>query len=209
MSEGLFITLEGGEGAGKTTQIRLLAQTLQNRGFQVVQTREPGGTPAGEALRDVFVAHKGKDWPLAAQTMLMFTARALHVETLIRPALEEGKIVISDRFTDLTRAYQGYAQGYDPERLEGVKRAAIGDFEPDLTFIFDIDPREGLVRATGRAQGDDTFEENGLAFHDRLREGYRCIAKENPQRCVLIDATGTVEAIAEKILAEVLKRLDV
>lgn len=207
MSKGLFITLEGGEGAGKTTQIELLAQALQNEALHVIQTREPGGTPAGEALRDVFVEHKGNDWPLTAQIMLMFTARALHLEGRIKPALEEGAIVISDRFTDSTRAYQGHAQGYDLKRLEDVKFAAIGDFEPDLTFVFDIDPHEGLIRATGRAQSDDTFEENDISFHQRLREGYLKIAKENPQRCKIIDAAQEVDAIAAKILSEVLKKL--
>lgn len=203
-ARGLFITLEGGEGSGKSTQIKALAAFLQEQGREVVMTREPGGTPAAEAMRDLFVTHKGADWPLAAQALLMFAARAHHTEILIKPALAAGKIVISDRYTDSTRIYQGVAGGMPKEKVEAIKTAAIGDFEPDMTFIMDIDPKVGLARGHGRGNDTDTtFETKKLEFHEMLRQGYLDIAKAAPQRCVIIDAAQSVDDVFTALKAHV------
>lgn len=207
MTRGFFITLEGGEGAGKSTQLRLLADTLRTQGHDVVETREPGGTPEAEALRSAFIAQKGNDWPPAAQVLLMSAARVIHTDALIKPALSTGKIVVCDRYTDSTRVYQGYGAGFDRAAIETITRAGIGSFEPDLTFIFDIDPVEGLARTRGRGGADDTFEAKDIVFHEKLRGGFLQIAKDNPGRCVIIDAAAPKEKIAERIAQEVLKRL--
>lgn len=152
---GFFITLEGGEGTGKSTQISLLAGFLREQGYDVVTTREPGGTPEAEKIRELLVHRDGGNWTPAAECLLFFTARHMHVETLIKPALAAGKIVISDRFTDSTRAYQSYGHNVlPPEMIESVKQIAIGDFEPDLTFILDIDVKTGLRRAGKRLDED-------------------------------------------------------
>lgn len=207
MTQGFFITLEGGEGAGKSTQLRLLADALRAAGRDVVETREPGGTPEAEALRHAFIAQKGNDWPPAAQVLLMSAARVLHTDKLIRPALAAGKIVISDRYTDSTRVYQGYGAAYDRDAIETIKKLSIGDFEPDLTFIFDIDPAAGLARTQGRNGDGDTFEAKDISFHEKLRGGFLDIAKRNPARCVIIDAAADRDTIANRMSEEVLKRL--
>lgn len=200
---GLFITLEGGEGAGKSTQVKKLAETLRARGHDIVLTREPGGTPEAEALRDVFVSHHGPDWSPEAQALLMFTARTLHVDKVIRPALAAGKIVICDRFTDSTRAYQGIVQKAGLEKINQIKQAAIGDLEPDITFIFDIDPEVGLARTGNRQGGGETFDKADISFHQQLRGAYAEIAAENPGRCVMIDASGTMDAVFDQIMNKV------
>lgn len=207
MRNGFFITFEGGEGAGKSTQLDRLAEALRGKGHDVVVTREPGGVPAAEALRDVFIDSRGHEWPVAAQVLLMFTARAVHTAQRIGPALERGQIVLCDRYTDSTRAYQGAALGYDRGAIETVKSLSIGDLEPDLTLIFDIDPREGLARAKGRAGAQDTFEDNALAFHEKLRQGFLDIARDNPARCVVIDAARDADAVSAQVEKEVFKRL--
>jgi dTMP kinase len=199
MTRALFITFEGGEGAGKTTQIKRLAQALGN----CVITREPGGTPEAEALRDVFIGHHGQDWPPASLLLLMFAARALHTEKLIKPAIGEGRTVLCDRYTDSTRVYQGYAGGIPLKEIEIVKKAAIGNFEPDLTIILDIDPAVGLNRAGARKADGDTFESKDMYFHTQIRKGFLDIANKNPERCVVIDATQSEDAIAAQILAKV------
>ncbi|HEU4837829.1 MAG TPA: dTMP kinase [Micavibrio sp.] len=199
MTRALFITFEGGEGAGKTTQIKRLAQKLGN----CVITREPGGTPEAEALRDVFIDHHGQDWPPIALLLLMFTARALHTEKLIKPTIAQGRTVLCDRYTDSTRVYQGYAGGLPLKEIETVKKSAIGDFEPDLTFILDIDPALGLNRAGARKADGDTFESKDMYFHTQIRKGFLDIANKNPSRCVILDATQSEDAIAEQILKRV------
>lgn len=205
-AKGLFITLEGGEGVGKTTQIARLATALEQRGHTVVRAREPGGTPESEALRTLFIDRNGPDWPPEAQALLMYTARALLVEHLIRPALEDGKTVICDRFADSTMAYQGYALGLDLQRIAAIHKGAIEDFAPDITLILDIDPATGLSRTRSRTGADDSFEEKDLAFHTRLREGYRAIAARNTDRCVLIDADRPEEEVASRILQVILEK---
>lgn len=200
MTRGLFITFEGGEGAGKTTQIKKLAQFLEN----CVLTREPGGTSEAEAMRDLFVAHKGQNWPVEAQLLLMCAARAHHTQTVILPALESGKTVICDRYADSTRVYQGYAGGVSLDDIERVNTVATKSLEPDITFILDIPPQEGLKRA-GRRSADDSFESKTIDFHERLRQGYLDIAAKNPNRCVVIDATQPMDVIT-RLIQEQVKR---
>jgi dTMP kinase len=214
-SVGVFITFEGGEGSGKSTQIKLLAERLSKAGHQVVITREPGGTPEAEKIRELLVQRDGGDWSETAECLLFFAARAMHVRDLVKPALEAGKIVLCDRFTDSTRAYQSYGHGFPLETLEAIKEIAIGDFEPDITLILDLDPRTGIERSTGRNaqtsrndnKTEDRFERLDLSFHERLREGYLKIAKDNPKRCFVLDATKCIEDLSGEIESIVKSRL--
>lgn len=203
MSKGFFITLEGGEGGGKSTQGRLLRERLEGMGRNVVATREPGGTPEAEKIRTLIVDRNGGSWSPAAETLLLFAARAMHVRDLVTPALEAGKIVICDRFTDSTRAYQGYAGGMDITVIEGIKQAAIGDLEPDLTLILDVPAETGLARAGRRlartGTTEDRFETKDIAFHEALRQGFLDIAAKNPARCHVVDATQSIETVAAAV----------
>lgn len=210
---GLFITLEGGEGTGKTTQISLLAGFLRDRGYDVVTTREPGGTPEAEKIRELLVHRDGGDWTPMAECLLFFTARHMHVETLIKPALAAGKVVISDRFTDSTRAYQSYGHNVLPlDAIESVRQISIGDFEPDLTFILDIDVKTGLKRAGKRldedGSGEDRFEKLDLSFHERLRKGYLDIAARHDGRCRVINAGRPVEDIAQEMREMTMQQME-
>ncbi len=211
MVKGLFITLEGGEGSGKTTQIKRLATILTERGHEIVTTREPGGTPDAEKIRDLFVRRGGGNWTPMAECLLLFAARTMHVETLIRPALDAGKIVISDRFTDSTRAYQSYGHGLDLAVIEGINRIALEDFKPDLTFILDLPVETGLERAGRRLKrlesAEDRFEQLDLTFHQRMRQGFLDIAKHESERCLVVDATRSVDDVAAEIKKSVLGRL--
>lgn len=212
---GLFITFEGGEGAGKTTQINKLASSLTEAGHKVITTREPGGTPEAEKIRDFVVQRDGGDWSPMAETLLFFAARIMHVEKVIQPTLDNGKIIICDRFTDTTRAYQGYGHGLDLDKIENLKQSVLGDLEPDITFILDIAPKAGLERSEKRLaaealnirQKEDRFENLELKFHERLRNGFLEIAKNNPDRCILIDATQDMKNITKTILETVNKKL--
>ncbi|MCM2344832.1 MAG: dTMP kinase [Alphaproteobacteria bacterium] len=207
MSRGIFITLEGGEGAGKTTQIRMLATALQQQGYQVIVTREPGGTPEAEKIRDFLVKRDGGNWTPMAECLLLFAARQMHVEHLIKPALADGKIVISDRFADSTRAYQSFGHGLPLDTIEEINRLALGDFAPDLTFILDLPVPEGLARAGERLSAassqEDRFERLGRDFHERLRQGFLTIARRDAERCRVIDATRGIEEIARDMLSQV------
>jgi dTMP kinase len=206
---GVFITLEGGEGSGKSTQIKRLTQCLEEAGHDVLLTREPGGSDAGEAMRDLFVAQNGAEWPVAAQALLMFAARAHHTETLIKPALSAGRVVISDRYTDSTRVYQGVAGGMPKEAIESIKQSAIGDFEPDITFLLDIAPEEGLARGQGRGNDTDTtFETKTIAFHEMLRQGYLDIAHADKERCIVIDAAQDMDTIADQLKQATLEKIE-
>ena len=204
---GLFITFEGGEGSGKTTQINRLSQTLSQLGKKVITTREPGGTPEAERVRELIVQRDGGAWTPMAEILLLFAARIMHVEQIIRPALEEGKIVICDRFTDSTRAYQGYGHEMGLESIENLNTLTLGDFKPDLTFILDIDPEEGLKRSDRRLaaeqfqvkQREDRYEQLDIEFHKRLRQGFLDIAEKEPKRCHVIPAMQDVEALAGQI----------
>jgi dTMP kinase len=192
MGPGLFITFEGGEGAGKSTQIARLEARLKWQGADVLVTREPGGTPEAEAIRAVIVSgHVGR-WSPVAETLLINAARDSHLQERIRPALERGAIVLCDRFMDSTRAYQGAAGGVEPVLISVLERHVVGKTVPDLTLILDIDPEQGLARAKTK---ENRFERKSLAFHARLRAAFREIAKSEPQRCKLIDASGSEEAV--------------
>lgn len=205
---GLFITFEGGEGAGKTTQINRLAQSLTNQGLKVITTREPGGTPEAEKIRDLLVQREGGKWTPISEALLLFAARSLHVQRVIKPALDDGHIVICDRFTDSTRAYQGYGHGLDMKIIEDLSETVLKGLEPDLTFILDIDPKAGLSRSERRLasealdikQKEDRFESLDLSFHEKLRRGFLEIADQNKGRCVVLDASQSLNEIAEKTL---------
>jgi dTMP kinase len=201
-----FITLEGGEGAGKSTQARRLAAKLGERGIETVVTREPGGSPGAEQIRELLVHGEPERWSARTETLLMFAARADHVEKTIKPALASGKWVICDRFTDSTYAYQGVARGTDREIIRRVQSAAIGDFKPGLTLVLDLPVSVGLERAKARSGSENRFEQFDAAFHEKLRQAFLDIAKKNGDRCVLIDASGSEDEVAELIWQTAAKR---
>ncbi|MBI1239521.1 MAG: dTMP kinase [Alphaproteobacteria bacterium] len=203
---GFFLTFEGGEGAGKSTQIRYLAAQLEASGEKVVLTREPGGAPGAEAIRALLTTGASDRWDPAAEVLLFYAARAEHLARTIRPALARGAIVLCDRFSDSTRAYQGAAQGVDPGFIEFLDQAIVADTQPDLTILLDIAPEAGLARATARG-ALERFEQAGLAFHQRLRAAYLALAAANPERIAVIDAAGAEGAIAGAISQIVAKRL--
>jgi dTMP kinase len=207
---GRFITFEGGEGTGKSTQADVLAQRLRGFLIKVVQTREPGGSTGAEVIRHVILSGAAKPFGPEAEAILFAAARADHLRNTIVPALARGNWVICDRYIDSTRAYQGALGNVDPRLILALERLTVGDVLPDLTFILDIDPREGLARAAAR-RGDeaaDRFEDEKLEFHVRLRDAYRKIAADNSKRCVIVDAGGTKEQVARAIWAEVDRRFD-
>jgi dTMP kinase len=189
MSTGLFITLEGGEGAGKSTLITGLAARLRDVGHEVVLTREPGGTEGAETIRALLVTGDAGRWTALSELCLFYAARQDHLERLIRPALAAGKIVICDRFADSTRAYQGQAGGAGREAVETLDALIVGATQPDVTLILDIDPEIGLARAVARRGHEDRFEGKALAFHQALRASYLEIAANEPKRCAVLDAT--------------------
>ncbi len=201
---GRFITLEGGEGAGKTTQARRLAEVLAARGRPVLLTREPGGAPGAEAIRGLLVSGETGRWVPLAETMLVFAARAEHVARTIRPALAAGMWVVCDRYVDSTTAYQGSGQGVGDASVRAL-RDLVG-LDPDLTLILDVDEGAGLARAATRG-GADRYERMGASFHARVRAAFRRIAAEEPGRCALVDATGTEDAVHARILNALVNRL--
>ena len=208
MKRGRFITLEGGEGAGKSTQARRLTERLSALGVTVVSTREPGGTPGAEALRGMLVAGGTDRWSPVAEALLMNAARSDHLDRVIRPALARGDWVVCDRFADSTRAYQGAGGGVDPEFVEALERGVVGADMPDLTLIFDLPAETGLARATARdAQAQGRFEAKGLAFHAALRDEFLVIANGEERRCALIDATADIEDVASQVWTAVSERL--
>ena len=196
---GRFITLEGGEGAGKSTQAKRLAAALHSRGIECIVTREPGGSPGAEEIRKLLVEGAPGRWDAVTETLLLFAARADHIARKIKPALADGKWVISDRFTDSTYAYQGAGRGLDRETIRRIEAASTHAFEPELTLVLDLPSETGLARAHARNTGETRFEGFDLAFHTRLREAFREIVQREPDRCVLIDATGTEDRVAELI----------
>ncbi|MFP4097998.1 MAG: dTMP kinase [Alphaproteobacteria bacterium] len=214
LNKGLFISFEGGEGSGKTTQINLLSDYLTNEGYRVVTTREPGGTPEAESIRSVLVQREGGNWSPMSEVLLLYAARIIHTEQVIKPAMEEGAIVISDRYADSTLAYQGYGHGLPLDSIKAVDALSIGAFKPDITFVLDIDPKTGLSRSIKRLeaekgydqQTEDRFERMGLKFHERLRQGYLNIAKSDTARCRVLDAALDVGTLSEQIIQSV-KRL--
>jgi dTMP kinase len=192
----MFITFEGGEGTGKSTQVKLLAERLKAAGRAVVTTREPGGTAQAELLRGLLVSGDTGRWSAEAEALLNYAARDSHLNEVIRPAIKAGSTVLCDRFMDSTRAYQGYAGACTFHLLDELERSIVGETRPKLTLIFDLDPVIGLARAKSRGEGpEDRFERKGLAFHQRLREGFLEIAKSDPKRCRVVDASQPVEAV--------------
>jgi dTMP kinase len=207
-SRGKFITVEGGEGAGKSTQVRLLVEAFGRAGIDALATREPGGSSGAEAIRRLLLEGDTERWDAIGETLLFFAARRDHVARTIRPALDARKWVICDRFTDSTIAYQGYGRGLPLGELTALQRFALGDFRPDLTLILDLPVDEGLARAASRSAAD-RFERLDRAFHQRLRDGFLAIAKAEPERCTVIDASGNVDAVHRAIVATVTARLGI
>lgn len=199
---GRFISLEGGEGTGKSTQLRRLAARLRAAGLEVVETREPGGTPGAEAIRKLLVEGDAGRWSPAVEALLMNAARADHVERLIRPALARGAWVLSDRYADSTLVYQGVAGALDEGSLRSLHGFATGGLWPDLTLVLDLPEADGLARAAARAGGEGRFEAKGAAYHAAVRAGFRARAAAEPLRCRLIDASGSPEEVEARIAAE-------
>ena len=206
MAQGVFITFEGGEGAGKSTQLRRLADRLIGSGREVLATREPGGSPGAESLRKLVITGEADRWSPLAETLIFYAARADHLERTVRPALSRGAVVLSDRFSDSSLAYQGAGGRVSSTLLGALESAVVAQTRPDLTLIFDLPVQAGLARAAARG-GDDRFEAKGLAFHERLREAFLGIADAEPKRCVVIDAARSIDAIAEDVWAAVSPRL--
>ena len=208
MASGRFVTFEGGEGSGKSTQARLLVERLAAHGVDAVLTREPGGSPFAERVRALLLDPAAPPHPPLSEALLFYAARADHLDKSIRPALASGRWVVCDRFSDSTRVYQGAAGGLDGGTLDALERLVVAPTFPELTFILDLAPAQGLARARARsalttAGEADPFERRGAAFHDRLRAGYLAIARAEPQRCVVVDGERGADAIAAEIWARV------
>ncbi|MEE4350799.1 MAG: dTMP kinase [Pacificimonas sp.] len=199
---GRFISFEGGEGSGKSTQVKRLAAALSARGLSVKTTREPGGTDGAEAIRALLVGGKADRWGGRAEALLMNAARADHVERLIRPALEEGVWVISDRYAHSTLAYQGAGRGLASDELIALHYIATEGLWPDLTLLLDVEPEVGLSRTTARGGDETRFEEEGLAFHEEVRAGFRDIA-EVDERIVVVDASADEDAVHTACMAAI------
>ena len=207
VTQGRFITFEGGEGTGKSTQAARLVERLRARGLEVVQTREPGGSPGAEDIRAIALNGDAGRWSALTETLLMFAARSDHLERTIRPALDAGRWVVCDRFSDSSRAYQGVGGGTPAEFIEVLDGTIVGATQPDLTLIFDLPVELGLERAFGRGLFETRFESKGLEFHERLRKGFLDIAARYPERCAIVDADGDQEAVAVRVWAAVEARL--
>ena len=198
-TKGKFITVEGTEGVGKTTNIQCIASWLDGRGIDYISTREPGGTALGEKVRDLLLDKDNTGMAASAELLLMFAARAQHLEEIIIPALAAGTWVLCDRFTDATYAYQGFGRGLNCEHIEQLEKLVQGDLHPDFTLILDIDPELGMSRV--RARGElDRFESEALEFFDRVRAGYRDRANTNPSRYCLVDASAPLTVVQEHIV---------
>jgi dTMP kinase len=204
---GRFITFEGGEGAGKSTQLRLLAESLRHRGQEVMMTREPGGSEGAEQIRALLVEGAVGRWDALTEALLHFAARRDHLRATIWPALAAGRWVLCDRFADSTMAYQGCGHGLPLGLLRQLYHITVGDFAPDLTILLDIPVTEGLARAVSRGGSEDRYEKMDLGFHQRLRDGFLALAAENPQRIAVLPANGEPAMIASNILALIDERL--
>ena len=200
---GVFITFEGPDGSGKSTQARMLAESLRGEGRPVLESVEPGGTPIGQQIRRILLDPVNKELTATAELLLMFAARAQNVEQWILPALSEGKIVISDRFTDSSLAYQGAGRGLGENTVLDLDRIACRGLIPDLTICIDIDTETGLARAMARGGKETRLEEQAIEFHHKVRAAYHELARNEPQRFRLIDGCGTPKAIAMKVWEEV------
>lgn len=213
MKRGHFISFEGGEGAGKSTQVRMLSDRLALNGYQTLLTREPGGSPLGEKIRRLLLEGKVKDYGAIAETLLFYTARQDHLEKLILPALEKDTWVLCDRFADSSRAYQGAASGVDDGIFDALDRIVIGDNKPELTLIIDLPVENAMKRVVERqkklAEEIDRFEGEDLHFHEKLRAGFLKIAAANPNRCIIIDGSQSKEAVAELVWQTVVERFGI
>lgn len=209
-NRGFFVTFEGGEGSGKTTQIARLAAFLRGRGHTVCLTREPGGTPAADALRQILLSGRARDLGSETEALLFAAGRRDHIEGVIQPALARGEIVLCDRFHDSTRVYQGSLGGVSPETLAVIEAATLEGIAPDLTFLLDLPAEQGLRRAAARrgAEAADRFESEPVALHEQRRAAFLRIAAQEPNRCVVVDAAREAEAIEAEIRSIVLDRLD-
>jgi len=207
MARGKFISFEGGEGAGKSTQLTRLAERLAEAGLKVVRTREPGGTEGADAIRELLVTGATDRWDPVSEVLLNYAARRDHVERVIKPALARGEWVVCDRFADSTMAYQGYGYGLGTELIETVHRATLGDFHTDMTIIMDFAPAEGLARARARDPDPSRYERFDIEFHERLRAGFLAIAKSAPERCLVLDAAGPIDQVADAVWQAVIDRL--
>lgn len=212
MKKGLFITFEGGEGSGKTTQIRLFLEYLKQKGRSVILTREPGGSEGAEEIRSLLLKGAVNKWDKITEILLFSAARRDHLVKKIWPALEQGEIVVSDRFADSTLAYQGFGYGINDEIIHMVQdtyQMIAGDFQPDMTIILDIDPKIGVARSMSREGNDEQrFENMDLTFHENLRKGFLEIANQNPQRCVVINAGNSIEAVHLEIVRRFEEKYD-
>lgn len=207
MSDGFFITFEGGEGVGKTTQIQHLKSALETKGRDIVLTREPGGTPAAEEIRDLLSHHHhGETWTPEAEVMLLFAARAMHIKEVIKPSLEAEKTILCDRYIDSTRVYQGHLQAMDMNFILDLEKRIVGNVIPDLTFILDLPAEKAMARVQDRG-AEDHYDRGDKDFYEGLRQGFLKIAEDNPERCAIIDASQDEQTIAANILELVEKRL--
>ncbi|MDK9720335.1 MAG: dTMP kinase [Rhodospirillales bacterium] len=199
MTNGKFITLEGGEGGGKSTQAKRLASFLESLGKRVLLTREPGGSPGAEDIRQLLVSGEPGRWDAMAEALLHTAARRDHLRRTVLPALETGQWVISDRFVDSTVAYQGYGHGLGAGRVQDMHMLANDGLMPDLTLILDLPVEEGLKRANHRGGGEDRYERMRIDFHERLRQGFLEIASKDPERCRIVDASKNMDDVAAQI----------
>lgn len=206
---GRFISLEGGEGAGKSTQSRLLLESFERAGIPAILTREPGGSEGAESIRSLIVTGSQARWSATTETLLVMAARSDHLERTIHPALADGKIVICDRFLDSTRIYQGIAKKLGQPWVDAMHRLCFGDTLPELTLYLDIDPAQGLARTAARAGNETRFEGMDIAFHTQLREGFLALHAKEPARIARIDATLPPEQVHQAITATINQRLGV
>jgi len=206
---GKFITVEGGEGVGKSTQVDMLVESIKAAGIEIVHTREPGGTEAAEEIRKLFLEGEEDRWDAVSETLLMYAARRNHVLKVIYPALEAGKWVVCDRFTDSTMAYQGYARKFGRENVETIEEVTLGDFGPDLTLILDVPFDIAFERIKARRQAADRMEKVYERIHRVVRGAFLDIAGRNPERCHIIDASGTIEDVHTRVNFAVGSRLGV
>jgi len=203
-----MIVIDGVDGAGKGVQSRLLHQSFQDAGLTCILTREPGGSPAAEEIRELLVCGEPEKWDSLTELLLMYAARRAHLRDTIWPALERGSWVISDRFADSSRAFQGIAGELGLEIVEQVHRITVGDFRPGLVLILDLDEEVALARAAARGEGEDRFEKKGAEYQRRVRQAFRQIAESDPEQYCLIDAGGDIETVRDRILAAVNQRFD-